>query len=122
MSKAEETIRALALALQSASYVASTEDELAEAIGFVLSREGIEFQAEASLGEHGRVDVLSQRVGIEIKHRYGLVSTLRQLDRYAQSPEIDGLILATTSTRLAAGVPSSFRGKPVLGVALRGGM
>ena len=75
----------------------TTERATQDAIEGVLSAEGIAFAREASLDEHGRIDFLVGRVGIEVKiaHVSRPREIFRQLSRYCLSPSIDGLILAT---------------------------
>lgn len=63
-----------------------------------------------------RIDFLLGRVGIEVKVKGSSADVTRQLWRYADSPQIDGLLLVTTRRehRRVIGESVTFTGKPVL--------
>jgi len=63
-----------------------------------------------------RIDFLLGRVGIEVKVKGSSADVTRQLWRYADSPQIDGLLLVTTKRehRRVIGESATFKGKPVL--------
>jgi hypothetical protein len=63
-----------------------------------------------------RIDFMVGRVGIELKVDGGNAEVLRQLDRYAASPDVDALVLITSRRRLVAGLPAELRGKPLVGI------
>lgn len=65
-----------------------------------------------------RIDLLAGRVGIELKVDGGWAEVLRQLDRYAASPDVDALILITSRRRLASGLPAELRGKPLASLSV----
>ena len=122
-SRLSEDLSEIRAALSSATYLASSEAELAEAVGSVLERSGIDHEVEVDLGPCGRIDVLALgRIGIEIKFRYGISDVLRQLDRYAGCDRLEAMVLATASRRLAAATPGSMRGKEVVRVVLGSGL
>lgn len=77
---------------------------------------GIEAAHEVKLGPRCRIDLMAGSVGIEIKRgkpEHGRL--IAQLTRYAQCPQVSGLILvAEGSVR----VPASIAGKPVRAVCL----
>jgi hypothetical protein len=99
-------------ALEGNGVCCGTEAELSAAVASLLSRAGIEFEAEVRIDARSRLDFLVGRVAIELKIRGGLSALIRQLDRYAQSDRIDAIAVVTTSRRLG-GVPSELRGKPI---------
>ena len=69
--------------------------------------------AAGKLGKSDRIDLLVGKLGIELKIDGSWPEVLRQLDRYADSPDIDGLLLITSRRRLVAGLPSKLRNKPL---------
>lgn len=74
----------------------SSEEELQAALAEVLAPLG--FQREYHLGAAGRVDFYSpsSSIGVEVKVDSGPGPVVRQLARYAEHPEISGLVLVTT--------------------------
>jgi hypothetical protein len=91
------------------------ERELQDGIALVLSRAGLPFRREASLGpKRGTIDFLldAPALGIEVKIKGTLAEVTRQLHRYAGDPSIDELLLVTSVARLAR-LPDTMEGKPV---------
>lgn len=63
-------------------------------------------------GRLGRIDLVVERTGIEVKVKGTAEEVVRQLQRYAHSDALDALVLATT--RYAhTDVPDEIGGKPV---------
>lgn len=85
----------------------STEKQAQAALARAMTARGIDFEREYRIGA-GYLDFLVGRIGIELKvHRCsGLID---QLERYAESPDIDALILASNR---AVVLPSTIGGKP----------
>lgn len=87
------------------------QHEIAEALrGAVIG-----FEREVRLAPGDIVDFVSNRVGIEVKVKGGKRAILRQLERYAESDQVDFLILVSA---VAMGLPAEIKGKPVLRVSL----
>jgi hypothetical protein len=82
--------------LQSHQFFFSNEKELQNGIEIVLKEYQIDYEREKNLEPYGRIDFLCQRVGIEVKIKSPLMAVLRQLQGYAQHPQIDALILITS--------------------------
>lgn len=98
--------------LEGAKYHTIPEEIFQREVAEVLEHHGIEFKREFRLSGKDRVDFLVGRVAIEMKIDGGLNAVRRQLQRYAQSPLVDEIILLTSRTRLCA-MPQSLSGKPV---------
>lgn len=81
-----------------------------------LAEQGILAEHEAPLGPRCRIDIKCGRVGIEIKRGKPAPGRLmEQLARYAQSKEIDGLILVVERS---VDLPRTIGGKPIKAVCL----
>lgn len=65
-----------------------------------------------------RIDFMVGRVGIELKVDGGSAEVLRQLDRYAASPDVDALVLISSRRRLLIGLPAELRDKPLAGICV----
>lgn len=94
------------------------EDELQEALAMVLRARGLDVRREVRLNSRDRIDLLVGRVGVEVKIAGKPVSVLRQLARYAESPELDELVLVTSRVRHQA--PDELNGKKVTVICLAG--
>ena len=75
---------------------AQTEEELQAAIAACFDAEGIEFRREHHLSPADRVDFLVGRTGVEVKVGGSQSALIRQVHRYAQSEELDAIIIVTT--------------------------
>ena len=106
-------------AISANRYRYSQETRLHDAIEQVLADSEIAAVREARLTSAERIDFLAGRVGIEVKIAGRAPDVLRQLRRYAASPDIDGLVLVTTRAR-HRGMPREIGGKPVRVVWLSG--
>lgn len=93
------------------------EGDLQAAIVAVLAVAGLPAVREVDLGRHGRIDVLVDRVGVEVKVAGAVAEVGRQLQRYAHSPRVDELVLATTRTRHRQ-LPPRLAGTPLVVVPL----
>jgi hypothetical protein len=102
----------IAVAITVNRYRYNQETRLHDAIEQVLAGAGIAAVREAVLTSAERIDFLAGRVGIEVKIAGRAPDVLRQLRRYAASPDIDALVLVTTRAR-HRGMPREISGKPV---------
>lgn len=102
------------------TFAFQSEAELQEQISEVFTKNGVEHQREVILSEKDRIDFFCPPgIGIEVKLRAPRTEVLRQLLRYLEHESIKGLILVTSSHRLALGVPLVMCGKPVFRLVLR---
>jgi hypothetical protein len=104
--------------LKSYRYSVGSEDTFQRGVEQALQRHGIVFLREHQLGpEYGRIDfyVPDAKIGIELKVKGSPSQVLRQLHRYALSPDISALILLTARRRLAFS-PMQINGRPFVSV------
>jgi len=95
----------------------NNERDLQNALETVLSSSFSQVQREVSLGARDRVDLLVERIGIEVKIDGSPMVVARQLRRYVESAELDALVLVTTRAKHRA-LPRTLGGKPLLVVWL----
>ena len=95
----------------------SNEYELHAGVAQVLTSMGLEFHKEVLLAPKNRIDFLVGRIGIEIKIDMSLAGVTRQLWRYADSDQIEAIILVTTRHAHRA-LPLEMKGKPIFVVYL----
>lgn len=88
-----------------------SEAELQAWIARVFKAAGVEHDRERSIGEAGRPDFMVGKVAVEVKVGGSRMDLMRQVQRYATSPEVSGVLVVTT--RLAHRLPASLSGKPV---------
>jgi hypothetical protein len=129
MNAAEESqldrdrVRTLADRFSLYKYHASSEAELHDAIANVLRLEDFPFAQEADIGAGCRVDFLVDGdIALEIKTKGGTSEIARQVERYAASPLVSAVLLATTLRRHEAARFPRFYGKAVIVVRLPGWM
>ena len=80
-------------------------------IADALTRAQIDFTHEYRLGPRRRIDFRAGNTGIEVKKGRPASSELtRQLRRYLESEELDGMIVVT---QRAVNLPATLCGKPV---------
>lgn len=115
---------AVAAVLRAARYHYANEDQLQQGIAVVLARRGIAADREVRLSPADRIDFLLTGcpIGIEVKVDGQAAAVWRQLRRYAASPQVSGLLLATTRTKHEVDAPSHLDGVPVHVLVLRGGL
>lgn len=87
------------------------EDDLQRGIAGALRSLGLVVRREVRLGAAGRIDLLVERVGIEVKVKGKSSRVEEQLRRYALRDELDELLLITTRARHRP--PAELCGKPV---------
>lgn len=94
-----------------------TEYDLHALVAEALASHGLLYRHEAKLAPRRRIDILCGCVGVEIKRgRPSPAPLLRQLTGYAQSEEIQALVLvADHPPRL----PGQVAGKPLAAVSLQ---
>ena len=108
----------LADAIACCRFSYATEDELQRALADALARTGRTVEREVRLDGHNRIDLLVDRIGIEVKVAGKADAVMRQIRRYVASDLVDGLLLVTTRARHA--LPAEVDGKPVAVVQLSG--
>ncbi len=91
------------------------EFSLHDALAARLTKAGIEFHREVRMGLHKRPDFVICGIAVELKIGGGAMAILRQLKRYADTPEINGVVLVTTRP---VNLPETLGGKPLRGVNL----
>lgn len=107
-------------AINGSRFLYTSEDELQEGLAKVLTEAGFNVHREVRLTPRDRIDLMVGRVGIEVKIAGRPWSVLGQLQRYAESPAINELILVTTKARHEA--PARLNGKPVTVVFIARGV
>jgi hypothetical protein len=90
----------------------SDEEQLAGQLAEILTAAGIMVRREVRLAPRCRIDLLTGRVGIEVKVAGTAEAVARQLQRYAATGTVDELVLATTRAA-HRGVPAVLGGVPV---------
>lgn len=92
-----------------------------EAIAETLDRFGILYERERPLAvSGGRIDfyIPTCQIGLEVKVKGTPVAVIRQLQMYAQSPEVEALMLVTGRGAIGRAIPERLLGKPVFVVEL----
>lgn len=97
---------------QSLSFRGSNELELQDSLEKLLRSHFSEVTREAKLSPTDRVDFLVERVAVEIKVDGSPMAVTRQLQKYLEHQEVDGVVLVTTRRKHLA-VPDTLAGKPV---------
>jgi hypothetical protein len=105
-------------AIAARRYVHNNEDQLQAALADALEDAGYPVQREVILSPTDRIDLLVDRVGIEVKVKGTFVAVAGQLLRYARSDLVDELVLVTTVP--AHDMPDVIGGKPLQTLHLRG--
>jgi hypothetical protein len=90
----------------------TSELEIQMAIGQVLATAGIPAQREYRLSEKDRLDFFIDGLVIEVKIGGSASEVMRQVARYAQHDNVQGVLLVTTRARHT--LPEMFNGKPLL--------
>ena len=110
MDAVYEALTALRAPLQQGEY------DLHRLVMDALDAAGIPYAHEVKLAPRCRIDLMSGRVGIEIKRGKPEPKRIRQqLSRYAACEDVDGLILVAERT---VAVPHTLSGKPVRVICL----
>jgi hypothetical protein len=121
-----ELLKAVAASIARHRFVFSDEAALQKGLAESLLADGFGVDREVRLGARNRVDLrvtrpgLEAALGLEVKIDGTQMSVVRQLDRYAASPDVDALVLVTNRVRHLQ-MPPTLRGKPVVVLNLLGG-
>lgn len=113
-------VQAVADLIRSHRFRYATEQMLQEGIAAALADSGLRVHREVRLNERDRIDLLTGRVGVEVKVNGAVPHVRRQLERYLESEHLGGLVLVTARVR-HVGLYGEFHGKPVRVVTLAGG-
>ncbi|MCD8139292.1 MAG: hypothetical protein LUE17_05870 [Planctomycetaceae bacterium] len=113
----------LASLLSEFKFRRSREIDLQDGVQQVLLGEDIAFHREHRFDPANRVDFWLPRCGValEIKIKGSLTNVTLQLSRYAQFPEVKGLLLLTTRISHIS-VPRRIKDKPVVVEIVRVGL
>jgi len=90
-----ERLNALVQLLTDAFIPVSTERKMQQAVEDLLTCARIAHARECKLGRCDRIDFLCDGMGIETKVAGSYIEVASQLLRYAESPQIDAIILVT---------------------------
>lgn len=113
-------INRIRAAIEAYHFHFDNETELQEAIGQALAENGIPFERHPRLSAQDIPDfMIPPGICLEIKIKGSQASVLRQIHRYAQQPQVEAIILASTKNRHE--MPPELNGKRVVGIALNGG-
>lgn len=85
--------------LARARFLWSAEDELQRGLAAALEAAGHEVEREVRLNPRDRIDLLVDRIGIEVKIAGARRDVQRQLRRYLTSDLLDELILVTAKAQ-----------------------
>lgn len=96
-------LNAVVDAIDAYQFIYANEEELQQSISEALTACGIDHEREYRLSLHDRIDFFVPfphgSIGIEVKVAGAQHAVLRQLHRYALSPQISGLVLVTSRAR-----------------------
>lgn len=110
MERIIEAISALRAPLQQGEY------DLHRLVMDALDAAALPWEHEVKLAPRCRIDLMCGSVGIEIKRgKVEKARIIEQLRKYAECPQVQGLILVTEKT---VPVPHTINGKPVLLICL----
>lgn len=94
-----------------------SELELQDGIERVFRERQVLFEREQVIAGAGRIDFVVGRCGVEVKINGSVSDVVRQLHRYAQSVEIESLLLVTRRV-FHNQVPGELNGKKILQLVL----
>lgn len=112
----------IARMFSAARFTGRAEIDYQNAVQDLLAAAGMPHLREARLSPRDRVDFLVGSVGVEVKVDGSRPDIIRQLARYAESPAVSTLVLASSQIRLLKNIPTQVHGVPLKAVALRGGL
>jgi hypothetical protein len=108
----------LATLMRSHRFNWGCEGDLQEGIRRVLVKASVPFKREFPLGDAGRIDFLvCGSIGLEVKVEGSNSQVVRQIQRYAERPEISEIVVVTARA-VHLNLPSTLRGKRVTVVCL----
>jgi len=108
----EETTKWLRAEFAARRLARTDERELQDAIEQMLSEHSLTFSREYRLSERDRPDFFLNGVALEVKMAGSAPQVMRQLWRYAESPEVERIVLVTTRSQLRT-MPDAMMLKPV---------
>lgn len=111
-------VRALATQLGGYRYRFGSEDQLHDRLADVLDAGGRYFVREHRLDAHNRADFWIDGVVVEVKVAGSAGAALRQALRYAELPQVAGVVVASTCRWADTAFPSTPAGKPFAVVRL----
>lgn len=88
------------------------EDELQQGLAAALSAAGLRVEREVRLDARSRIDLLVERVGVEVKVGGPAAALERQVQRYAASDAVDAVVVVSSRVRHLR-LPAELNGKPV---------
>ncbi len=117
----EHGLAPLAAALSRYSFVAHDEHRLYLVLEEVFSASGHRYVREHRLDEKSRLDFWfpDLRVAIEVKVGGKLHDLRRQIERYAEHPQVGGILVVSTLAKLTQ-LPDTLADKPVRACRLAG--
>jgi len=97
------------------------EAELHLEVAHVLTAIGCKYLREHSLSPLSRIDFYlpEHKIGIEVKVAGGVTQVMRQIHRYNEHDQVDGVILLTSRVRHTS-LPKTLADKPVRVVSIGG--
>lgn len=111
-------VRAIATQLGSYQYRFGSEVQLHDRLEAVLHAGGYEFVREHRLDAANRADFWLDGVVIEVKVDGSGGAAMRQALRYAELPQVTGVIVASTCRWADTAFPATLAGKPFAVVRL----
>ena len=97
------------------------EDQLQEGIAAALWELGIEVKREVQIDKgRSRLDLLCERIGVEVKVKAPTARVLAQVARYLRSDALDGMVVVTVSPKHTQ-LPKIVAGKPLEVVTITAG-
>lgn len=114
-----QTVNTIADCVDHHAFHHPTEDDLQAGIADALRQAGLTTDREVRLSDHDRIDLLVDRVGIEVKTNGSATAAYRQCQRYAHSARLSALVLITTRAA-HTNLPPTVGGKPLTVLPLFG--
>lgn len=116
MSDPRVTARRIVAICQRSQIGVSTEGEAHYWLADALRRDGLQAETEVRLTTRDRIDIMVGNVAVEVKVQGSRREIWRQLQRYADLPDIHAIVIAT-ATPWPPGVDSVGR-KPLFHASL----
>lgn len=114
------TVEAVEAVLRAHRFRYVSEEQLQESIAAVLAKTWADVRREVRLDAHNRIDVVVDRIGVEVKVAGSHYDVARQCARYLTSDLIDGLVLITSRVRHLRAGGTGFEGKPFVVITIAG--
>lgn len=90
-----EQVREIARVIEAARVRSSTETQAHDDVEAALASAGMAVQREVIIDARSRIDLMVGRIAIEVKVGGAKRAIWRQVHRYAEHPDVDGVVLAT---------------------------